>query len=400
MKSINLRKDLKGFTLVELLVYVAIFAIVAGMLTTIFFLIVNSQKKQSVSSEVNQQLNFVLGTVQRLVGESSLVETVYEGSSPSSACTTFCTLKLRRTDPTKDPTVISSDAAGVYLQEGGGAQVTLTTNKVLVNHLRLTKHEIPGGHAVVEISTSFAYNTVNPSFAVTRAIESAIARVNAATFDADLLPNQDSTFDIGQASPGLRWRSGRFSNDLTIGGNVGIGTTSPDTKLHIIGGVKIVDGGQGANKVLTSDANGVGSWQTPAGIPTGAVMFFNLASCPTGWTELTAARGRTVVGLPSGGTLAGTAGTALSNLENRAAGEHYHGLVTADTGRYVAYPANLNHLFPTTDGGRSTNILTTINPGTSFIGTQEGGTNYSAGGPVLISGTNAPYIQLLTCQKS
>lgn len=50
---------------------------------------------------------------------------------------------------------------------------------------------------------------------------------------------------------------------------------------------------------------GDGTWATPSGgssIPTGAVMAFNLASCPTGWSALTAATGRTIVGVGSNGT--------------------------------------------------------------------------------------------------
>jgi hypothetical protein len=50
----------------------------------------------------------------------------------------------------------------------------------------------------------------------------------------------------------------------------------------------------------------------PAGpadlIPAGAVMFFNLAACPAGWADLTAAQGRYLVGLPSGGTLGSIGG--------------------------------------------------------------------------------------------
>ncbi|MEN4758960.1 tail fiber domain-containing protein [Chryseobacterium sp. C39-AII1] len=56
-------------------------------------------------------------------------------------------------------------------------------------------------------------------------------------------------------------------------GNVGIGNTAPTVKLDInsggtsgtpIAAVKIVDGNQAAGKILTSDANGEGTWQTPA----------------------------------------------------------------------------------------------------------------------------------------
>ncbi len=60
------------------------------------------------------------------------------------------------------------------------------------------------------------------------------------------------------------------SNSMALGGtgadavNVGIGTASPGAKLEVIGDVKIVDGNQGSGKVLTSDANGLASWQGAA----------------------------------------------------------------------------------------------------------------------------------------
>jgi hypothetical protein len=52
------------------------------------------------------------------------------------------------------------------------------------------------------------------------------------------------------------------NQDIYASGNVGIGTTTPSAKLEVNGTVKITDGTQGANKVLTSDANGMASWQS------------------------------------------------------------------------------------------------------------------------------------------
>ena len=69
------------------------------------------------------------------------------------------------------------------------------------------------------------------------------------------------------------------SNSMVLGGTgtnavkVGIGTTTPLNTLHVIGSVRIANGSQGANKVLTSDANGVASWVLPV---VGATQDFTL----------------------------------------------------------------------------------------------------------------------------
>ena len=71
------------------------------------------------------------------------------------------------------------------------------------------------------------------------------------------------------ASIYLRTRySGSWSNWSKIlaentSGNVGIGTIAPTSKLEVNGQVKITGGTPGANKVLTSDATGLGSWVDP-----------------------------------------------------------------------------------------------------------------------------------------
>jgi hypothetical protein len=54
------------------------------------------------------------------------------------------------------------------------------------------------------------------------------------------------------------------------GGNVGIGMTSPTQKLDIDGQIRIRGGNPDAGRVLTSDVNGVASWQAPSGgLPSG-----------------------------------------------------------------------------------------------------------------------------------
>ena len=78
-----------------------------------------------------------------------------------------------------------------------------------------------------------------------------------------------STEDTGAGSVPLYIKSNSAGAGLTTkftissAGDVGIGTITPGAKLEVAGQVKITGGTPGAGKVLTSDASGLASWQTP-----------------------------------------------------------------------------------------------------------------------------------------
>ncbi len=124
-----------------------------------------------------------------------------------------------------------------------------------------------------------------------------------------------------------------------------------------------------------------------ADVPSGAVMFFNLAECPTGWLPLENARGRVLVGIQESGKIGAQVGTALADQENRAVGKHSH--VINDPGHVHRINArrgwtqNGSNLGVADYSGNTERAVTGVT--LQETGAQEG--------------TPAPYLQLLVCQK-
>ena len=136
---------------------------------------------------------------------------------------------------------------------------------------------------------------------------------------------------------------------------------------------------------------GGGNWQETFrsfAVPTNALLFTSASTCPTGYTEYTAARGRHIVGLPAGGTAAGTLGTAQTNLADSAytpagtvAAPTFTGTAAATSGTAAAGAVS-EVTVPYTPAG--------TNSAPVFTGTAE----------TTFRSSMAPYIQLLVCQKS
>ena len=212
-------QKLGGFTLIELLIYAAVFSVSAVFLVNILTAVTQTQVRQTSINEVNRQISFVSDTVQRLVRQSSFVE--------NAAGVASSTLTLRMASSSADPTLIYMNASGtaMYIQQGTSSPVLLTNDKVTIGNFSVTKFENSGSSAVVQINLTLNYNTTNNQAKISRTWQSAIARVSAATFDSNILPNADGTYDIGGST--AKWNNGYFANNVQISGSIGLGTTPP-----------------------------------------------------------------------------------------------------------------------------------------------------------------------------
>jgi hypothetical protein len=127
-----------------------------------------------------------------------------------------------------------------------------------------------------------------------------------------------------------------------------------------------------------------------APVPKGTVAFFNMSDCPKEWRARADAEGRYLVGLNSKfqGSLSQVVGSPLNNLENRATGAHTH------TYKYFSAGG---------DGKSGNKFLSWGNAGGAgrvFSDLQTTPPTANAGESDNTHGTNAPYLQLLVCEKA
>jgi hypothetical protein len=142
------------------------------------------------------------------------------------------------------------------------------------------------------------------------------------------------------------------SISATYAQNIGINTPMPTNTLDVNGTLRIRGGAPGANKILTSDANGVGSWVNPPSAFT--LPYFGTAAVGSGGYVLdiansTGSDGSAIIGrnstVISGEGIAGTA-TATSPLSNSVAGVYGRSSSTNSNGVGVrAFHAGLGSAF-------------------------------------------------------
>jgi hypothetical protein len=172
-----------------------------------------------------------------------------------------------------------------------------------------------------------------------------------------------------------------------------VGPTGPQGPAGATGatGASGQTGPAGADgKNGTNGTNG-----TNATLPVGTVSYFNLTTCPAGWTDFTNGRGRYIVGMNPGGSLNVQVGTALADKGNRAVGQHTHAVIDPGHRHTVDYDTEMLANLGNTIGG--TKQVGGTDDGHKLTSLTQTGISIANAGSV--PGTNAPYVQLLACRK-
>jgi prepilin-type N-terminal cleavage/methylation domain-containing protein len=147
-------KNNPGFTLVELLLYVAISSIILLLASLFMSTLLESQVKNQTIAEVNQQGIQVMQTITQTLRNSSIINTPTIGISGA-------TLSVNTNLSSTTPSVFDLSGGVIRIKEGSGATISLTNSKVIASNLVFSNLSRTGTPGIVRIS--FNLSAVNNS---------------------------------------------------------------------------------------------------------------------------------------------------------------------------------------------------------------------------------------------
>jgi len=188
------------------------------------------------------------------------------------------------------------NAYGVIIRESDGTSTTPYANLYVVDavddYFSINVNSVTDGDAlVVAASNNIGIGTTSPKARLhvreegTGGVDE-IARFGSYNSDLPsvIIGSESSAPGLGYLSlyraevslPKVRITASDTVSTYFNSGNVGIGTTNPTEALDINGQVRIRGGSPAEGNVLTSDANGVGTWQAAGGGNVNRVILFAL----------------------------------------------------------------------------------------------------------------------------
>jgi prepilin-type N-terminal cleavage/methylation domain-containing protein len=149
-----------GFTLIEMLVYVAIFSIIVGALVSFMLLMSQSRINNQIVLEVNGQGTEVVRVITQALRNAVNINTPATSTSASL-------LSINTTLASTTPTTFTITSGVLYKTEGINPSVALTNSKVIVSNLNFSN-----------LSKTATFGTVRVSFTISDNSASAQAQYN------------------------------------------------------------------------------------------------------------------------------------------------------------------------------------------------------------------------------
>lgn len=134
-----------GFTLVETIVYVAIFSMFIIGVVSFLSSLSSSRLHNQMVLEINDQGSKAMKTITQVLRDGSNVNSPTIGNTASNLSVVTGVVET-------SPTVFSENAGVLYMQEASGSSVALTNNKVILSNLTFSNLSRPDTPNIIKIS--------------------------------------------------------------------------------------------------------------------------------------------------------------------------------------------------------------------------------------------------------
>jgi len=150
LKKNNSKSNQAGFSLVELLLYIALSSTILLILSTTIFSLLQARIKGQAIAEVEQQGVQIMQLLKKSLRQASSITSPTVGTSGSS-------LNLIMPTPAVSPTIISLSGNTMTMTEGANPVLNLSSNRLVVSNLMFgnwAKASTPG---LMRISFTLSY---------------------------------------------------------------------------------------------------------------------------------------------------------------------------------------------------------------------------------------------------
>ena len=144
----------KGFTLVEMLLYMSILSVIVLALSSFLYLSYSSRIKATVIAEVEQQGNQTMSIITQNIRNAQSITSPATGASANS-------LTLTEYSALLSPTIINQTGNKLQITEGLNPSVDISSNRVVISGLSFQNLARPSTPGIIRIQ--FTLNHLNPN---------------------------------------------------------------------------------------------------------------------------------------------------------------------------------------------------------------------------------------------
>lgn len=157
------RKSNHGFSLIELLIYVGLTAVLLGLFSGVLVTILRLQNHQSASNQVLSELNFVMSRIKQEIRDSDSM--------------TINSQRIIVHDASGN-TKIELTSGAIIIDPPDAGATPLTSQRVNVDDFTYTEKTGSNGVKTVELSLTFSYISDNPQQQATHSLTSTALPIN------------------------------------------------------------------------------------------------------------------------------------------------------------------------------------------------------------------------------